>query len=133
MFHFFFSLELLASFNKPNLFWCSIFYIILLRLMNVKKSLEQFFAAFQTLKTLLQHHLLLIFLWNWFVEECLYLFVLVNHCQRVCNNFDGTNNLIAFCCIIIISRFFIRFLHVLTGWSKNDLLSNNGFKVFDIY
>ena len=31
-----------------------------------------------------------------FIEENLYLLVLVNLCQQVYNNFDGTNNLICF-------------------------------------
>ena len=41
MFHFLaMNLESLSSFNKLNIFWCSIAYIIPLQLINLKKSLE---------------------------------------------------------------------------------------------
>ena len=47
MFHFLVTnLELFASFNKFNIL-CSIIYIILRQIMNLKKNLELFFAAFQ--------------------------------------------------------------------------------------
>ena len=58
------NLWLFASFNKFNGFWCPIFYIALLRLMNLKRCSRAFCWFFSDKKALLYHHICIVFLWN---------------------------------------------------------------------
>ena len=72
-------------------------------------------------------HILLLFLWNWFVEECLYL------CQLVCNSFDGSKNVMSFWlynhCFLTFENVIISSLFDFHGLFKKDgLLSSNALK-----
>ena len=90
--------ELLDSFNKFKIFQCSIVFIILLQLMNLKKSLR-FFAAFHCLIIIVSPSLV-----PYFPVKLL---CLINVCLWG-YDFDGTKDLISFLlwnhCFLIFRR-----------------------------
>ena len=121
-------LESLDWFSRFNIFWCSIDCIMLLRLINLNKSLKEFFWCFFGYKKYCCT--------NGLLKNTLYLFALINLYQWVENNFVDVNNRINFLLYSHHLSIFQQVFNMLLDcfpWIKEWFIVDWCIKIFDLY